>query len=63
MKKVGKFLNAAEGQLSLAALNEAYAALRCNPKASRKALEAVATASGKPLREVKTIFGKVFKFK
>lgn len=49
--------------MSLAALNEAQAALRYNPKASKKALEAVATASGKPLREIKTIFGKVFKFK
>lgn len=63
MKKVEKFLGVAGDSMPLTAVTEAYAALKYKPKASKKAIEAVATASGKKPNEVKSIFKKVFKFK
>ena len=63
MKKVEKFLGVTGDTMTQNALAEAYAALKYNPKASKKALDAVATASGNKPRDVKSQITKVFKFK
>lgn len=63
MTKIKKFLGDTDGMVPLGQLNELYAALKYNPKASKKSLDAVATASGKTPREVKSIFAKFIKTK
>lgn len=59
MKKVEKFLGATDKVMKTKDLYDAYAALKYNPKASKKPLQAVATAIGKTPAEVKSAFNKL----
>lgn len=63
MKKVKKFLGETQDPIPMEALNEAYAALKFNPKKSKEAIAKVATASGKSPRDVQSTFKKIFKIK
>lgn len=58
MKKVRKFLGDTNDAEFHSQIAEAYAALKYKPKASKQPLAKIASAAGKPVREVRSAFRK-----
>ncbi len=61
MKKVFKFLGDTQDAEFYSQVSEAYAALKYKPKASKRPLDKIASAAGKPVREVRGAFKKFCK--